>query len=100
MFNKDKPKGLSFIELQKEKFSALSDEFSVATNQIELLIDSLAEISKDADNHISKIDEKIGELCIIKRNYESFKDSYWTYYESLKRMSDVFSESYKDLTYS
>ena len=100
MFNKDKPKELSFIELQKAKLSALSDEFSVAKNQIELLIDSLAEISKDADNHIFKIDEKIGELCIIKRDYESLKDSNYAYYESLKRMSDVFSESYKDLTHS
>lgn len=100
MFNKDKPKELSFIEFQKSKLSALADEFSVATSQIKLLINSLAEMSKDADTHISALDEKIGELCVIKHNYEPLKDSHYAYYESLKKMSDVFSESYKESTHS
>ena len=49
MFNKEKPQKLSFIELQKSKFYELADEFSAATNQIELLINSLSEMSKEAE---------------------------------------------------
>lgn len=100
MFNKEKPQELSFIELQKSKFYALADEFSAATNQIELLINSLSEMSREAEKNIAEIDEKIGELCVIKHDYALLKDSHCSYHADLKRMSSEFSKTYNELTRS